>query len=371
LTLVCYISGHGFGHASRCIELLNTLADKEPGLRIVVRSQASSWLIRHTARPAIELDTVECDTGVVQIDSLRLDEEETVRRAARFMETLPARAAAEAAELESLGATLVLADIPALGIAAGRRAGRPAVALGNFSWDWAYSAYDGGGPVADAIGRVYAEASLALRLPLWGGFGAFPRVCDLPFIARRSKRDPFETRAAFGLHLDEPVALVSFGGYGAEGLDLDGVSHIEGYRVVMSSRTPLAGRGPGSPSAGALVWLDESAMYARGYRYEDLVRASDVVVTKPGYGIISECAANDTAILYTSRGHFIEYDVLVAGMGRYVRAAYIDHDDLFAGRWTAHLDRLLAQPPPPERARVDGAEVAADLLLRMLNEGTV
>ena len=39
---------------------------------------------------------------------------------------------------------------------------------------------------------------------------------------------------------------------------------------------------------------------------------SDVVVTKPGYGIISECLANDTALLYTDRGHFIEYDVLVA-----------------------------------------------------------
>ena len=32
------------------------------------------------------------------------------------------------------------------------------------------------------------------------------------------------------------------------------------------------------------------------------MRAADVVVTKPGYGIISECIANDTAILYTSRG---------------------------------------------------------------------
>jgi L-arabinokinase len=365
LTLVCYISGHGFGHASRCIELLNTLADTDPRLRIVVRSQASSWLIRHTARPAIELEPVECDTGVVQIDSLRLDEEETIGRASRFMDTLPARAAAEAAALESLGATLVLADIPALGIAAGRRAGLPAVALGNFSWDWAYAAYDRGRPVADAIARVYAEASLALRLPLWGGFDAFPRVRDLPFIARRSKRDPIETRAAFGLALDEPLVLVSFGGYGAEGLDLDAVSRVAGYRIVMSSRTPLAERGAGS-SSGALVWLDESAMYARGYRYEDLVRASDVVVTKPGYGIISECAANDTAILYTSRGHFIEYGVLVAGMDRYVRAAYIDHADLFAGRWGPHLDRLLAQPPPTERARVDGADVAAEILLRMM-----
>ena len=35
-----------------------------------------------------------------------------------------------------------------------------------------------------------------------------------------------------------------------------------------------------------------------------LVGAADAVVSKPGYGIISECIANETAILYTSRGHF-------------------------------------------------------------------
>ena len=49
-----------------------------------------------------------------------------------------------------------------------------------------------------------------------------------------------------------------------------------------------------------------------GIRYEDLVGAAEAVVTKPGYGIISEAIANDTAILYTARGHFPEYDVLVS-----------------------------------------------------------
>ncbi len=63
-------------------------------------------------------------------------------------------------------------------------------------------------------------------------------------------------------------------------------------------------------------------MYAAGLRYEDVVRAVDVVVTKPGYGIIAECLANDTALLYTSRGHFIEYDVLTRDAPRFLRTAY-------------------------------------------------
>jgi len=112
--------------------------------------------------------------------------------------------------------------------------------------------------------------------------------------------------------------------------------------------------------------IDEGAMYARGYRYEDLVRAVDVVATKPGYGIISECLANGAALLYTSRGDFREYQVLVDAMPSFLRCAFIDHDDLFAGRWQPHLDALLEQPDPPTTPATTGAEVAADMLLQIL-----
>ena len=50
-------------------------------------------------------------------------------------------------------------------------------------------------------------------------------------------------------------------------------------------------------------------------------------------------------------------------MPRYFRYAFISNDDLLAGRWQATLDALLAQPAPPERPRVDGAEVVAGRLL--------
>ncbi len=58
--------------------------------------------------------------------------------------------------------------------------------------------------------------------------------------------------------------------------------------------------------------IAEEQLYGRGFRYEDLVRAVDVVITKPGYGIIADCIANDAAMLYTSRGRFAEYEVMVA-----------------------------------------------------------
>jgi L-arabinokinase len=353
-TIVFYISGHGFGHASRDIEVINALLARRGDVRIIARTSAPEWLFERTVttahRRAFEQRTGETDTGVVQIDSLHLDEHATIDRARQFMRTFEQRVGAEAAFLREQHAALAIADIPPLGIAAAKQAGIPALGFGNFTWDWIYTAY----PDADAVvGRMrdaYANADGALRLPMHGGFDGFTRIVDLPFVARRSLRSPEDTKRALGFPPDQRLVLLSFGGYGLDRIDQEAVTRLDGYTVIGSRQHPL----------------NESAMYGAGFRYEDVVRAVDVVVSKPGYGIISECIANGTALLYTSRGRFSEYDVFVREMPKYLRVEFIDHDRLFAGRWQEALDALLTQAPPPERPPVNGAEVAADLLLDMI-----
>ena len=144
-------------------------------------------------------------------------------------------------------------------------------------------------------------------------------------------------------------------GLGRRGVDCRGTGSSE--PTIRKPPAPLA---DGQSAAKTIFRRDEAGVYASGLRYEDLVAAVDVVVTKPGYGIIAECIANDTAILYTTRGHFPEYDVLVAQMPRFTRCAFIDQNDLRAGRWAEHLDKLLAQAAPPERPATTGADIIAD-----------
>ena len=310
--------------------------------RAVVRSAATEWILKRTARPYVEIWPGETDTGVVQVDSLRLDAAETIRRAEAFMATFDERVEAEVQFLRAHDARVVVADIPPLGIAAARAAGLPAIALSNFTWDWIYEHYPGGGAIAQRIGEIYSQTTLALRLPMWGGFETMRNVRDIPFVARRSHQSIDDYwKIKLGIPLDARLVLVSFGGYG---LTAAQKPNVAGYHILW----------PGD--------VDERAMYENGFSYQDLVRAVDVVVTKPGYGIISECIANDTALLYTSRGDFREYPVLVEQMPKYLRCAFIDHDDLFSGNWAAHLDRLLAQPAPPEKPATNGARVVADIL---------
>jgi UDP:flavonoid glycosyltransferase YjiC (YdhE family) len=351
-TIVFYISGHGFGHASRDIEIINRLLASREDVRVIARTRAAKWLFDRTIHNAHRFDRqeVETDTGAVQIDALHVDEQATVQRARSFMHTFDARVDAEITFLRAHGAQLVVSDIPPLGIAAAHRAGLPAVGLGNFTWDWIYSGYEDATDVVESIADAYSAASLAVRLPMHGGFTSFSRVHDVPFVARRSCRDPHETKLALGLPTDRRLALVSFGGYGIDHIRQDALDALRGYAVIGSAARPL----------------DEAAMYDAGFRYEDVVRAVDVVVTKPGYGIVSECIANDTALLYTSRGRFAEYDMFVREMPRYLRCRFISHEQLFSGAWQQHLDAVLAQQPPPAAPDVSGADVAAALLLDMI-----
>lgn len=374
-SVVFYISGHGFGHASRQIEIINQLGsrlaprgaarDLAPGVAIVVRTSAPRWLFDRTCRVPIAFAEGECDTGVVQIDSLRLDERATIERAAAFHDTLENRAEEESALLLRQEARLAVSDAPALACAAASRAGVPSVVVSNFTWDWIYEDYrehvSRAPRLIPSIRHAYRQALAGWRLPMHGGFEHVAVTHDLPFVARHARREPEDVRRALDLPLLTPLLLPSFGGHGVRDLDLSKLDCLDEFGVVLIHRDDEPVAAPRGVYA-----VTESSMYGQGLRYEDVVRAVDVVVTKPGYGIIADCLANETALLYTSRGHFAEYAVLVAEMPRYLRCAFIEQDALFEGRWREALDRLSSGPPPPERANTDGARVVADLILEHL-----
>ena len=372
--IVFYISGHGFGHASRSIEVINAILAKRPETRIGVRTSAPRWLFDLTVKGKVSYSTLECDTGVVQVDALTLDEADTIRRASSFHSDLVTRAASETRALRELGAGLIVGDVPPLAFSVGASAGIPSIALSNFTWDWIYADYPRvrlAPSLLPAIRGAYAKASMALRLPMSGGFESFTNVKDIPFVARHSTKTREEVAKLLKLPTDKPFVLASFGGYGLPGLDTEMLSKFKKHTVLMASTGTISRARKETPTVerkGSFVSINEEAMYVAGVRYEDLVAAAEVLVTKPGYGIISEAIANDTAVLYTSRGHFPEYDVIVEEMPKYLRSAFISHDDLFAGKWETQLDKLRAQPKMKKKPETNGADVAAEILLKALDK---
>ncbi len=369
--IVFYISGHGFGHVTREVEVINQL---EPVLRasgsastIVLRTAADPWLLDRTLRVPAERMPAVVDTGIVQVDSLHLDEDATFQAARDFYASFETRAREEADLLRALKARMVVSDIAPLAFEAAHRAKIPSLGIGNFSWDWIYEGYPEhaahAGMVISTIRVACRKATRLLRLPLHGGFETFPVIEDIPFIARHAVHARDDVRRALGIPLDKPAVLASFGAYGVSQLAAAPPDCLPAWSVVVSDRTMQEGASSTAEPSG-LTHIHEDRLYEQGFRYEDLVGAVDVVLTKPGYGIVSECVANDTALVYTSRGRFPEYDIFVRDMPSYLRCAFISQDDLQAGRWRHALDTALPQPAPP-RARTDGAEIAVARIMEM------
>lgn len=370
--IVFYISGHGFGHATRSIEVINAILARRPETRVGVRTSAPRWLFDLTVKGKVTYSTLECDTGVVQSDALTLDEADSIRRASSFHSDLVTRAASETRALRELGAGLIVGDIPPLAFAVGASAGIASVAMGNFTWDWIYADYPRvrlAPSLLPAIRGAYAKASMTLRFPMSGGFENFNNIKDVPFVARHASMTREQVIKALKLPGDRPFVLSSFGGYGLPSLEAEVLGKFKKYTVLTTTSAPMGRtKAPTVERKGSLMTINVEAMYDLGVRYEDLIGAAEAVVTKPGYGIVSDAIANDTAILYTSRGHFPEYDVLVEEMPKYQRALFIGHEDLFAGKWEPSLDKLLKEPKPKKKPETNGADVCAEILLKALDK---
>lgn len=355
-TLAAYVTDHGFGHAVRTAEVVAAALARAPEVVVHVRTTAPEWLFPH-APGRLFLHPVATDVGMVQRHSLAVDVEATAAALDALAASWSGRLEAEKRWLRAVGARCVVADIPPLAIAAAAEAGVPAIAVGNFSWDWIYAGYGSRDArfVAHArrAAECYARAAMLLRLPFHGDMGAFTRVADVPLIARRAPLGGRRARAALGLPPDRPLVLLSFGGLGYAELDAGGLGEIDD--VDFATTEALRDRPP-----------NVHRVDRRRVDYVALLAACDAVVTKPGWGIVAASLVNGVRVLYTSRGDFPEYPILVAALEAHGTASFVAPQRLAAGAIGDELRRLLARGVGPSPLRADGAERVADRALEHL-----
>ena len=343
--LVAYVSGHGYGHATRVGEVLRAVRETRPEQPLAVVTSGPESLYRKAVPGPFEFRSLQCDVGLVQKGALVMDEAATVLAWRAFVRDDPRRIASEAEWLRQRGARVVLGDIPPLAFAAAAEAGIPSIGLSNFSWDWIYrymsARYPGLGEAADWAADAYRHCGVLLQLPFAGDLSAFPRREEMPLVARKPTMDKPDARKRLGRGQGR-LAVVSFGGVGLPGLEPDAFRQVDGWDFLVT----------GTDRVGNSTEMN----------YIDLIAAADVVITKPGYGIVSDAIAARTRMVYTERGDFPEYPILVREMARWLPARHVSNEDLMAGRVEAVLDDVMSMPfpPPPD---MSGAEHAARRLL--------
>jgi L-arabinokinase len=350
-----YVTGHGYGHGSRSCDILSALHDLAPDReRIVVTDLSRRFLDSRLDPGTFRHRSKALDVGLVQLDSVRSDVDATLGLLKALYARRERLVEEEVSFLQDEAVGLVVSDIPAVPLAAGQRAGVPTVAVGNFGWDWIYSAYrdrdPAWGPIIDSISEAYAGTDLLLRLPFSEPMAAFPRQVDLPVVARPGRERRTELAAMTGADPAKRWVLLSFTTleWGREALER--VARLMQYEFF--TVLPLAWQG------GNTHAVDQSVM-----SFADALASCDAVISKPGFGIVSECVVNRKPLLYVDRTDFLEYPILVDAIGRYIQNCHLPAADLYAGQVERGLGELWVAPPPPEELAADGARFAAQQLL--------
>jgi len=345
--LLFYITGHGFGHATRSIDVINKLCSKDGEIVPVISTRVPKWLFEQQVKADFEYVRCKNSIGVVQKDWRGADKLETLRQYSLFIEAEPGFIRQQVNFIKANNVAAIISDISAAAFLVAQKADIPSFAITNFSWDWIYEPYAKEYPqyqfVVDHIRRCYGLADCLLRLPFYGDLSAFPVIEDIPLVAIRSTATKAEVAAKLKLQADKKIILLYLGNFD--------------YGKVLSEEV-LRGQ-------------DYHFMTPQMYQncelpFQDLLKAAEVVVTKPGYGIVSECIANQTAIMYTKRQDFLEHYALVAGIKEFAHNHLISQKDLFGGRLIEHLDELLGTEFSWPPIAVNGAEIAADRILRAI-----
>jgi hypothetical protein len=356
--LVLYITAHGYGHGVRTCDTLRRFCSDYPDTPVTVVSDLPEAFFRSRVPDSrFDVRAASFDVGLVQHDALRADLPASLDRLLALRARADALEAREQGYLRSSHAGLVVADIPGLPLRAAARFGLPAVAVGNFTWDWIYEPFAERDErwmcIVEWFRRDYAAADRVFRLPFSGDMSAFRGGEDVPLLNEPCEPRREKIAAAANLSIEDRWVLVGFASLDWEDDAIRALESIPGTQFLALSPLDWAGR--------TISPIDRNR-----FSFSEVLASCDIVLTKPGYGIVAECVANRKRMVYAERKDFRETPFLEAGIRRYLAAESISVETLYRGAVGPALDAVSAKPFPEEKAPLGGSSVLAHRFANLL-----
>ncbi|XP_021729256.1 L-arabinokinase-like [Chenopodium quinoa] len=353
LVFAYYVTGHGFGHATRVVEVARHLILAGHDVHLV--SAAPDFVYTTEIQsPRLHIRKVLLDCGAVQADALTVDRLASLEK---YHETavVPRNSIlkTEVEWLNSIKADLVVSDVVPVACRAAADAGIRCVCVTNFSWDFIYADYVLAAghhhrSIVWQIAEDYSHSEFLIRLPGYCPMPAFRDVIDVPLVVRRLHRSRKEVRKELGIEDDVKLLILNFGGQ-PSGLKLTEDHLPPGWKCLVCGASDKDELPPG------FIKL------ARDAYTPDLIAASDCMLGKIGYGTASEALAYKLPFVFVRRDYFNEEPFLRHLLEFYQCGVEMIRRDLLTGHWKPYIDRAMSLKPC-YAGGVNGGEVAARIL---------
>ncbi|KAF2283531.1 hypothetical protein GH714_011857 [Hevea brasiliensis] len=353
LVFAYYVTGHGFGHATRVVEVVRNLILAGHDVHVV--TGAPDFVFTSEIQsPRLFIRKVLLDCGAVQADALTVDRLASLEK---YSETAvkprDSILATETQWLHSIKADLVVSDVVPVACRAAADAGIRSVCVTNFSWDFIYAEYVMAAgyhhrSIVWQIAEDYSHCEFLIRLPGYCPMPAFRDVIDVPLVVRRLHKSRKEVRKELGISNHVKLVILNFGGQ-PSGWKLKEEYLPSGWLCLVCGASDSQELPPN------FIKLAKDAYTP------DLIAASDCMLGKIGYGTCSEALAYKLPFVFVRRDYFNEEPFLRNMLEYYQSGVEMIRRDLLTGHWKPYLERAVSLKPCYEGG-VNGGEVAAHIL---------
>lgn len=348
------ITNHGFGHAVRASSVAAAIQRQCPEILLILVTTAPRWLLESYIPGDFIYRPRSFDIGVIQADSLKMDQEATLAKLRHIRASAPAIIASEANFIANNRVNLILADIPPLAASIAKAAGIPCWMMSNFGWDFIYR--DWGGEfveIAEWISELYGKCDRLFRLPFHEEMSAFNKITDVGLTGGTPRYSSDYLRQKFDLSASvDKTVLLTFGGLGLDQIPYKGLSQFSGWNFITFDQQ--------APDLPNIIKITN-----HNYRPVDFMPLCGRVVSKPGYSTFAEALRVGTPIVSLTREGFAETPLLLEGIKNSAEHQILSVSDFFQGKW-----EFLHQTPQPPRQSgkidKDGEETIAQNVLSYL-----
>lgn len=334
MNIALYISGHGYGHATRTAALIEDLI--KSGIRCFAVTDRPAEIFAHCNPQYCFHRQITTDFGMIQEGWSYTDIEATKKKLTELWESREEIISREMEFCVKNNIDLIISDVPFLPFEVAKRLYLPSCGISNFDWYFIYknalkaedkiseagqepgcqlTAFDNDIEmhfIIEGIKEYYRKADFAVQLPFSGSesMSGFDNVIEADMLASyytEEERESIkrEVKKEFRLRKDYEIILITYGGYGGNSINLPNLyqtgryifaKEFGNYKVKNYSRCRLI---------------------PQDYPYHKIMAVADIVITKTGYSTFAEAVKQKKMIIYSRRNGNPEDIVLLNEIKKY------------------------------------------------------
>lgn len=288
--ILFYISSHGFGHMTRCLSIIeNILKRSEYKVYVVCDKKQNEFARIYLSRfsDRIIYKDIVTDIGFVnKRNSLEVDIVALKEKLDTFLLSLDDIVEDECEFLRNLDIKCIVSDISIIGCIVGRRLGLHNIFVSNFSWVEQYEYIGVDDSVISKFKRAYSYVDKFIKYDLWLPISSIDTDdnYEVGFVCR----DIDEDRVKFIKDKYGKCIFITCGK--SASLDCINITNFSGTVFTTSGIDIVCGYDC------KVVSLPVDILDTQNY-----IAASDIVVTKAGWGTIAESVLGHVGLVLIER----------------------------------------------------------------------